>query len=75
MDRAHDDAPRARPGASSRSSSYSADNRGQCVEVQPVDGQGIAVGDSKDRSRGAFVFEPAAWMSFLDTVTNGDSLH
>ncbi|MDT0269056.1 DUF397 domain-containing protein [Streptomyces sp. DSM 44915] len=48
-----------------RSSSYSADNGGQCVETQPVDEGGIAVGDSKDRARGAFVFAPTAWSSFI----------
>ena len=48
-----------------RSSSYSADNGGQCVEIQTVDAGDIAVGDSKDRTRGAFVFTPASWSSFV----------
>ncbi|MDT0446762.1 DUF397 domain-containing protein [Streptomyces johnsoniae] len=51
-----------------RRSSYSADNGGQCVEVQAVGGAFVAVGDSKDRRRGAFVFEPDAWSSFVDAV-------
>ncbi|KAB8159517.1 DUF397 domain-containing protein [Streptomyces sp. 3MP-14] len=49
-----------------RSSSYSADNGGQCVEIQTVDAGDIAVGDSKDRARGAFVFAPTAWTSFVN---------
>ncbi|RMI42885.1 DUF397 domain-containing protein [Streptomyces triticirhizae] len=49
-----------------RSSSYSGNNGAQCVEFQTVDAGDIAVGDSKDRARGAFVFAPAAWTSFVN---------
>ncbi|RKN45915.1 DUF397 domain-containing protein [Streptomyces hoynatensis] len=51
-----------------RSSSYSADNGGQCVEIQVIDEGDIAVGDSKDRPRGAFVFTPAAWSAFVTHI-------
>ncbi|ARQ67749.1 DUF397 domain-containing protein [Streptomyces marincola] len=56
-----------------RSSTYSADNGGQCVEIQVIDEGDVAVGDSKDRPRGAFVFTPAAWSSFVEQVKKGVS--
>lgn len=49
-------------------SSYSGDTQGQCVECQAVPDGGIAVGDSKDRNRGAFVFPSAAWRAFVAGV-------
>ncbi|WP_411572841.1 DUF397 domain-containing protein [Streptomyces acidiscabies] len=49
-------------------SSYSADTNGQCVESQLVDSAQVAVGDSKDRSRGAFVFPTGSWTSFVGAV-------
>jgi len=49
-------------------SSYSGDVGAQCVEYQRVDGAQVAVGDSKDRSRGAFLFPLAAWASFVDAL-------
>ncbi|KAB8159511.1 DUF397 domain-containing protein [Streptomyces sp. 3MP-14] len=58
-----------------RSSSYSADNGGQCVEIQTVDAGDIAVGDSKDRARGAFVFAPAAWTSFVNHLKDEPVRH
>lgn len=55
-----------------RKSSYSADNGGQCVEVQ-LTGDGLqAVGDSKARERGAFVFSAAGWNGFVAAVRRGD---
>ncbi|WP_062217243.1 DUF397 domain-containing protein [Streptomyces sp. NBRC 109706] len=51
-----------------RKSSYSTSDAGACVEVQLTHDGLLAVGDSKDRGRGAFTFAPAAWSSFLDTV-------
>jgi hypothetical protein len=51
-----------------RESSYSPDNGGNCVEIQLVDAKSVALGDSKDRSRGAFVFSSGAWLSFISCV-------
>ncbi|KAB8165240.1 DUF397 domain-containing protein [Streptomyces sp. 3MP-14] len=53
-----------------RSSSYSEDNS-ECVEIQTVEAGDIAVGDSKDRARGAFVFAPTAWTAFVNHLKNG----
>ncbi len=47
-------------------SSYSSDNGGNCVEYQRVDHANVAVGDSKDRAQGAFVFSLDAWTAFVD---------
>jgi hypothetical protein len=49
-------------------SSYSEGGSAQCVETQGTDDNLIAVGDSKDRTRGAFVFPEAAWGSFVDSI-------
>lgn len=35
-----------------KKSSYSGDTQGQCIEIQAVPHDSVAVGDSKDRSRG-----------------------
>ncbi|MFE1357372.1 DUF397 domain-containing protein [Streptomyces harbinensis] len=48
-----------------RSSSYSAANGGQCVEVQPTEEGCVAVGDSKDRVRGGLVASPVSWSNFI----------
>jgi hypothetical protein len=53
-------------------SSYSGAQQGDCVEYQVVGTEGVAVGDSKDRGRGAFVFSPVAWQSFVDAVKKGE---
>ncbi|MHC5906126.1 DUF397 domain-containing protein [Streptomyces sp. S6] len=49
-------------------SSYSGDLEVHCVEYQLVDSAQVAVGDSKDRSRGAFVFPAGPWASFVDAL-------
>lgn len=56
------------PIARWRKSSYSNGGSGSCVETQLTDDGLVAVGDSKDRSRGAFVFPGAAWSVFLRHV-------
>ncbi|MFE0046990.1 DUF397 domain-containing protein [Streptomyces albireticuli] len=62
----HDLPPRAW-----RKSSYSeAENIG-CVEVQPTHDGLTAIGDSKDRTRGAFIFTPHAWATFLHSIRTG----
>jgi hypothetical protein len=55
-------------------SSYSGDTQGQCVEFQAVPDGGVAVGDSKDRDRGAFVFPFAAWGVFVAGVKSGSGI-
>ncbi|WP_432746786.1 DUF397 domain-containing protein [Streptomyces sp. JH002] len=53
------------PIAAWRTSSYSGSAGGGCIETQLTDDGLVAVGDSKDRSRGAFVFSVAQWTSFV----------
>ncbi|MEU7136822.1 DUF397 domain-containing protein [Streptomyces sp. NPDC046261] len=55
-----------------RKSSHSGDEEAQCVEAQPTDDALIAIGDSKSRARGAFVFTPAAWSAFTGAVDRGE---
>ncbi|ARQ69161.1 DUF397 domain-containing protein [Streptomyces marincola] len=49
-------------------SSYSSGDTGACVEIQRTDDGLLAVGDSKQRACGAFVFRLEAWSSFLEAV-------
>lgn len=49
-------------------SSYSYDTSGECLEAQPTPDALIAIGDSKSRPRGAFVFRPPAWATFVRAV-------
>ncbi|GAA0417202.1 DUF397 domain-containing protein [Actinoplanes capillaceus] len=44
---------------------------GNCVEVAITD-QGVAVRDTKDRSRPAHVFTHAEWNAFVDGVKDGE---
>lgn len=53
-------------------SSYSGAQQGDCIEYQVVSAEGVAVGDSKDRALGAFVFTPCAWQAFVDAVKVGE---
>jgi uncharacterized protein DUF397 len=43
-----------------------------CVEVAPLPGGGVAVRDTKDRSREAHLHSTAAWTTFLAGVRNGE---
>jgi Domain of unknown function (DUF397) len=52
-------------------SSYSSDNGPNCVETQLTPDGYVAVGDSKDRSQGAFTFRPHAWEAFVNSVKSG----
>ncbi|MGW4454799.1 DUF397 domain-containing protein [Streptomyces albidoflavus] len=49
-------------------SSYSNGQGGECVEGAVLDGGLMAIRDTKDRQRGAFVFEASAWGAFIDTI-------
>lgn len=62
----HDFPPRAW-----RKSSYSEAENPGCVEAQLVHDGSIAIGDSKDRRRGAFVFTPHAWATFIHSIRTG----
>lgn len=53
-------------------SSYSGDTNGTCVEYQLVGSTDVAVGDSKDRSQGAFIFPADSWKDFVNAVKRGD---
>ncbi|UQI43530.1 DUF397 domain-containing protein [Streptomyces sp. HU2014] len=54
-----------------RKSSYSIDEGDNCVEAQLIANDLVAIGDSKDRLRGAFVFTPHAWATFLHSIRTG----
>ncbi|MFI1962799.1 DUF397 domain-containing protein [Streptomyces pathocidini] len=60
------------PEADWRKSSYSGDQGANCLEIQATNDGLVAVGDSKDRSQGAFVYTPQAWGSFLGAVKRGE---
>ncbi|MEU5191883.1 DUF397 domain-containing protein [Streptomyces klenkii] len=49
-------------------SSYSGDTGATCVEMQATRDDLIAIGDSKARPRGAFVFSPPAWAIFVHSI-------
>ncbi|WP_436738021.1 DUF397 domain-containing protein [Streptomyces sp. BBFR102] len=61
------------PGARWFTSSYSNNQGGQCVEAAALDGGRMAVRDTKDRERGAFVFPAPAWETFVATLKGGDA--
>jgi hypothetical protein len=52
-----------------RKSSYSNGGTGSCLEIQATDDGLLAVGDSKDRSQGAFAFPSTAWTAFVHLIT------
>ncbi len=54
-----------------RTSSFSADNGGSCVEVAPTPNS-VAVRDTKDRARTPHLHSAAAWQAFLAAVRNGE---
>ncbi|WP_406437397.1 DUF397 domain-containing protein [Streptomyces sp. NBC_00631] len=49
-------------------SSYSNTSGGECIEVAAGLPSLVPVRDSKDPSRGALLFEAAAWSAFVDGV-------
>lgn len=55
-----------------RTSSFSGENGGSCVEVAPLPEGGVAVRDTKDRSRLPHRHSAAAWQAFLDGVRAGE---
>lgn len=57
-------------GAVWHKSTYSGSDNG-CVERGRLSSGRQAVRDTKDRERGAAVFEPASWQTFVDAVNSG----
>ena len=57
-------------GAKWRTSSYSGDNGGNCVEVAAI-AKAIAVRDSKDPNGGQLVLSPQRWHRFTAEVRTG----
>ncbi|MFF3555394.1 DUF397 domain-containing protein [Streptomyces tsukubensis] len=53
-----------------RTSSYSGAN-GDCVEVAPARGGGMAVRDSKDPDVGQQAHSTVPWTAFIDAVRSG----
>ncbi|WP_415952572.1 DUF397 domain-containing protein [Streptomyces sp. KLOTTS4A1] len=54
-----------------RKSTYSGDTGGECVEVADLTPH-IAVRDSKDPARGAFLLTPEAFSAFVDAAKAAD---
>ncbi|MHA6617865.1 DUF397 domain-containing protein [Pseudonocardia sp. DLS-67] len=61
-------------GLAWRTSSFSGSggNSSGCVEVAPLPGGGVAVRDTKDRSREAHGHSAVAWTAFLAGVRGGE---
>lgn len=55
-----------------RTSSFSANNGNSCVEVAPLPDGGVAIRDTKDRSRDPHRHSAAAWRAFLAGVRAGE---
>lgn len=55
-------------GARWFTSSYSNGQGGQCVEGALLDGDHMAIRDTKDRARGTFVFPAPAWDAFVGAL-------
>jgi hypothetical protein len=53
-----------------RTSSFTGNNGNSCVEVAELP-EGVAVRDTKDRSRAPHVHSPAAWAAFVAGVRTG----
>ncbi|MEV4925953.1 DUF397 domain-containing protein [Streptomyces roseoverticillatus] len=54
-----------------RKSSFSDETDPLCVEMQPTPDSLVAIGDSKARPRGAFVFAPHTWATFVHSIRKG----
>jgi hypothetical protein len=57
-----------------RTSSFSADSGGSCVEVAPTP-TGVAIRDTKDRTRAPHLHSATAWRAFVAAVRNGEFDH
>jgi hypothetical protein len=58
-----------------RKSSHSASN-GNCTEVADLpEGEGVAVGDTKDPGGPILVFGKAAWIEFTGAIKRGETFY
>jgi Domain of unknown function (DUF397) len=55
-----------------RTSTYSGDNGGDCVEVASNLPGIVAVRDTKDRTGPTLTFTPAGWEAFISGVRDGE---
>ncbi|NJP77630.1 DUF397 domain-containing protein [Streptomyces sp. AA8] len=55
-----------------RKSSFSDDDDPDCIEMQPTDDRLVAIGDSKDRPRGALTLSPHAWTTFVHSIRRSE---
>jgi hypothetical protein len=55
-----------------RTSSFSGGNGNSCVEVAPLSDGGVAVRDTKDRSRAPHQYSATAWQAFVAGVRGRD---
>jgi hypothetical protein len=55
-------------------STFSGENGNSCVEVAPTP-TGVAVRDTKDRSRTPHLHSATAWRDFLTALRNGEFDH
>lgn len=51
-----------------KKSSYSEGGNAQCLGTQRTEDGSVAVADTKDFERGAFVFPTTAWTAFVESV-------
>ncbi|MEH6375325.1 DUF397 domain-containing protein [Streptomyces sp. KLMMK] len=56
-----------------RKSSHSGDTGPNCIEMQHTPDELVAIGDSKDRPRGALTLSPHAWATFVHSIRRGRS--
>ncbi len=62
------------PALDWRTSSFSADSGGSCVEVAPTP-TGVAIRDTKDRTRAPHLHSATAWRAFVAAVRDGEFDH
>lgn len=55
-----------------RKSSYSDQNNPNCLELQSTPDALVAIGDSKDRPRGALTLSPHAWATFVHSIRRSE---
>ena len=57
-----------------RTSSFSGVNGNSCVEVAPIP-TGVAIRDTKDRTRAPHLHSATAWRAFVAAVRDGEFDH
>jgi hypothetical protein len=66
--------PAPEPDLAWRTSTFSGSggNSSGCIEIAPLPDGGIAVRDTKDRSRAAHLHSAPAWQAFLGGIRTGE---